>query len=238
MAMKVSAIIAGGGIGKRIGQAKPKQYIEILGRPIICHTLDVFFQFRDIEHIIIVVPSDHLNSFKDDIIEKFGYPSNWKVACGGAHRQDSVRNGFSLVPKDSDVVLVHDGVRPFVTKELIKKTIDTAFDAGAAVVAVPLKETIKKVGDDMFICETVDRGGLWSAQTPQAFRYEILKSAIDAAFRDNFYGTDEASIVERIGVKIKIVEGDSKNIKITTPDDIALAKAIVGLKYEKSWNWL
>lgn len=224
--MKVSAIIAAGGIGKRMGGAKPKQYIEILGRPIICLTLDKFREFNHINKVIIVVPPDYVDSFRSDIISRYEYPSDWQVTAGGLHRQDSVRNGLNLVSKDCDVVLVHDGVRPFITAGLIERSIETAFNEGAAIVAAPIKETIKKAGGDKLISATVDRDGLWGAQTPQAFRYKILKEAMESAYRDNFMGTDEASIVERIGTKVKIVEGDSRNIKITTPDDIVLAEAI------------
>jgi 2-C-methyl-D-erythritol 4-phosphate cytidylyltransferase len=225
--MKVSAIIAAGGIGKRMGASRPKQYIELSGRPIICRTLDRFRELKDIDELIVVVPADYVNSFKSDIIDRYNYPQAWKNAAGGLHRQDSVRNGFDLVSKDCNVVLVHDGVRPFISARLIEKSIETAFKEGAAIVAAPVKETIKKAGRDRLISGTVDRQGLWGAQTPQAFRYEILKKAMETAYRDNFYGTDEASIVERIGVRVKIVEGDYKNIKITTPDDILVAEAIV-----------
>lgn len=224
--MKVAAIIAAGGIGKRMGAATPKQYIEILGRPIICRTLDKFKGIDGIKEVIVVVPTDYVNSFKSDIIDRYDYPSNWQVTSGGLHRQDSVRNGLNLVSKDCDVVLVHDGVRPFVTAGLIEKSIEAAFREGAVIVAAPVKETIKKANGDKLISGTVDRQGLWGAQTPQVFRYKILKEAMESAYRDNFMGTDEASIVERNGAKVKIIEGDSKNIKITTPDDIVLAEAI------------
>lgn len=227
--MKITAIIAAGGIGKRMGSSEPKQYIELLGKPIICHTLDRFREVPEIGEVIIVVPPDYVHSFVEEVIKPYSYPGNWRVTAGGTHRQDSVRNGLALVSGDCDVVIVHDGVRPFITSQVIEKSVKAVLQEGAVIIATPLKETIKKVGPDLNIQETVDRKNLWGAQTPQTFRASLLKEAMEVAYKNNFLGTDEASLVERLGIKVKIIEGDSRNIKITTPDDLVVASAIARL---------
>lgn len=228
--MKVSAIIAAGGIGKRMGSSGPKQYIELLGKPIICHTLDRFREVPEITEVVITVPSGFVNSFVEEIIRPYNYPADWRVTQGGTHRQDSVRNGLALVSSDCDIVVVHDGVRPFITPRLIKKSIEVASSAGAVIVAAPIKETIKRVGLDLDVEETVNRKNLWGAQTPQTFRASLLREAVEVAYKNNFLGTDDASLVERLGIKVRVIEGDSKNIKITTPDDLVVASAIA-----RSW---
>lgn len=227
--MKAAVIIAAGGIGKRMEARCPKQYLELSGRPIICHTLDRFKGLDEIKKVIIVLPPDFVSSFKNEILTPYRYPDNWEAIAGGEKRQDSVRNGLKLVPDDFDVVLVHDACRPFIAKELIKKIVEVAYKDGAAIVAAPVKETIKKVVDDN-ISETVDRQNLWGAQTPQAFRPDILRRAIDKAYKDGFYGTDDAILVERMGGKVKVIKGDYRNIKITTPEDLIIAEAIA-----KTW---
>lgn len=229
--MKAAVIIAAGGIGKRMGQGKPKQYLELLGRPMICHTLDRFSDIADIKKVIAVLPDDFVSSFKSEILTRNRYPENWTATAGGEKRQDSVRNGLKLVPDDFDVVLVHDACRPFITKRLIEESIEVAYEEGAAIIAAPIKETLKRISNGNNINGTVDRQNLWGAQTPQAFRQGILKKAYEKAYRDGFYGTDDAILVERIGEKVKVIEGDYRNIKITTPEDLIIAEAIA-----KSWS--
>lgn len=224
--MKVAVIIAGGGIGKRMGSDRPKQYLELNGRPMICHTLDRFMGIEDIRKIVVVLPSDFAPSFQDDILKPYDYDLSFiEILEGGVKRQDSVRNGLMAVPDDFDVVLVHDACRPFITKDLIRRSIETAYGEGAAIIAAPIKETLKKVNGGA-IDETVDRQHLWGAQTPQAFRLGILRKAIEKAYQDGFYGTDDAILVERLGGKVKIIEGDYRNIKITAPEDLIVAEAI------------
>ncbi len=229
--MKAAVIIAAGGIGKRMGKDKPKQYLEFLGKPMICHVMDRFLGIDEIKKVIVVLPVDFAPSFRDDVLKAYDYDLSFiEIATGGEKRQDSVRNGLKLVPADFDVVLVHDGCRPFIAKELIEKSIQVAHEFGAAVIAAPIKETVKKVSSDGSVDETVDRSHLWGAQTPQAFRLQALKRAIKSAYEDNFYGTDDAMLIEHIGEKVKVIEGDYLNIKITTPEDMITAEAIA-----KSW---
>lgn len=225
--MKVAAIIAAAGIGKRMGGVVPKQYLELAGKPVICHTLDCFREARTIDTVIIVVEPGRENSFRNDILKEYGYPPSWKVVAGGKARQESVSNGMQHVSLDCDVVIIHDGVRPFVTVAQIKEAVSIAAREGACILAVPLKETVKRVGMDDTICETVDREYLWGAQTPQCFRRDIFSDALAQAIRERFVGTDEASLVERVGGRIAILLGDARNIKITTPEDLIIAEAML-----------
>lgn len=219
----MTAIIVAAGVGKRLGVATPKQYLELFGRPLICHTLD---HFRDHESVIVVVEKDRVQSFSTDILQAYDYPSSWKVVEGGKERQDSVWNGLCHVPKNTNVVLIHDGVRPFISSDLITEVAKRAYDVGAAIVASPVTDTIKRVGDGVIV-ETVDRKLLWRAQTPQAFRTEIIREAFEAARRDCFCGTDDASLVERMGKKVSIVPCDIVNMKVTTPDDLKIAEMMI-----------
>lgn len=228
--MKTAAIIAAAGLGKRMGGNQPKQYLEVGGRPIICHTLDRFATYGIHEMIVVVEPGRE-GPVRDEIIRGFGYPSSWKVVPGGEVRQRSVYNGLGAVSGDVDVVLVHDGVRPYVTVEQIVALAELAFREGACILAERMKDTVKRAGHDGSIVETVDRKDLWRAQTPQAFRRELLIQAMESAFKDEFVGTDDASLVERLGRRVFIVEGESRNIKITTPEDLLVAEAI-----QKEWN--
>lgn len=225
--MNAWAIIAAAGIGKRMGKATPKQYLEIGGKPIVCHTLDQFQKIGSIKSLVIVVEPGRENEFRKDIIESFNYPKHWIVVAGGNVRQQSVANGLAHVPKDCDVVAVHDAVRPFVSAKEIDAAMAVAYRDGACIVAVPMNETMKRVDSKGMIIETVDRKTLWAARTPQCFRREILIKAMDQAQRDGFVGTDEASVVERAGNKVSVIEGSLQNIKITTPADIGIAEAIL-----------
>jgi len=229
--MKVTAIIAAAGLGKRMGGDRPKQYLELGGRPIICHTLDRFLNASVASDVIVVVEPGREADFKKDILEAYGYPKSWMVICGGAARQDSIANGLRHVSADCDVILVHDGVRPFVTTAQIERAAAVAMQDGACVIASPIKETVKRVGPEGIVIETVDRKYLWSAETPQGFLTNILKEAMTAASNDGFVGTDDASLVERLGIQVTVIEGTGHNIKITTPADIAIAEAIL-----KEWK--
>jgi 2-C-methyl-D-erythritol 4-phosphate cytidylyltransferase len=180
-----------------------------------------------VEAVVVVVEPGREASFQTEVLERHGYPSHWRVSAGGSVRQESVMNGMALVPPGCDVVVVHDGVRPFVTAAQIERAAGVAARDGACIVATPLHETIKRAGADGCVEETVDRQTLWAAQTPQCFQTRLFAEALARASRDGFVGTDEASLVERLGVRIAIVEGDARNIKITTPADLAIAESIL-----------
>ncbi len=224
--MKIAAIITAGGTGTRMGADRPKQYLEVAGKPIIVHTLSRFAAVEDICHIVVVVPPGDAGRFKEDIVDHHSFGTPIDVVDGGDVRQRSVWNGLKSLPDDIDVVLIHDGVRPFIREAVIRKSIDAAAMHGASVVAMPLKETIKRVGAARDVDETVDRAPLWGAQTPQAFRLPLIRRAFEEAWASDFVGTDDAMLVERLGNTVKVVEGDYHNIKITTPEDLAIAEAI------------
>lgn len=224
--MKNVAIITAAGIGKRMNANQPKQYLELAGKPILSHTLEKFEQAKSVDAIILVCDVSSLGLVRDVILKKYPSPKVKWIVSGGAKRQDSVNAGLKAIPMGTENVCVHDGVRPFITPELINKSFEEAANHGACIVAIPVKDTIKRVDSEGRIVETVERAGLWRAQTPQTFKYEIIETAMNQAMGEHFYGTDEASLVERLGHEIYILSGDESNIKITTPEDLKIAEAL------------
>jgi 2-C-methyl-D-erythritol 4-phosphate cytidylyltransferase len=217
---KVSVIIVAAGEGRRFGSAK--QFAFLKGKPVLDWTLKTFEDHMKVTEIVLVVREDWLR-------EK--YLSRYKklvaVVRGGEQRQDSVMAGFDqLKPDQTDIVLVHDGVRPLVGKELISRIIEAAEQKGAAIPALLLEDSIKRVERERVV-RTLDRSTLFSIQTPQGYFYRTLERALRKAREDNFYGTDEASLVERTGDEVYVVEGDRQNIKITGPEDIRVAEALL-----------
>lgn len=206
-----------------MGTSKPKQYLELGGRPILSHTLDKFEAAKKIDAIVLVTDMGSLALAKD--IAKPYSKVKW-VVTGGEKRQDSVAAGLKNVPMGCEVVCVHDGVRPFISPELIDKCMSEAASHGACIVAVPVRDTIKRIDGEGRIVETVERAGLWRAQTPQAFNYELFESAMNQAMTEGFYGTDDAALVERTGHEIFVLSGDEKNIKITTVEDLSIAESL------------
>lgn len=229
--MKYRAIIPAAGQGKRMKAGKNKQWIMLDDKPLIAHTLTVFQQDVNCEAIILVINEKEKQDFQA-LIEDFSFSKVAQLVHGGAERQDSVFNGLKALTDASphDVILVHDGARPFVTHDMIRRVAEKAAATGAAVLAVPIKDTLKRA-DGSAIIETVDRTGLWAAQTPQAFHYQLLYDANLYAEKHNFSATDDASLVEMFGHTVSIVESDATNIKLTTPEDLVFADLI--LKWKK-----
>ncbi|KRG14264.1 2-C-methyl-D-erythritol 4-phosphate cytidylyltransferase [Lederbergia galactosidilytica] len=227
--MNYQVIIPAAGLGKRMGAEINKLLLELEGQPIILHTLDLFIQDSKCKRIILVInPSDQ--KFFDRHLQK----DQWKkiiLADGGEERQYSVLNGLKVADPEG-VILVHDGARPFVKKAVIARLVQSAVQNGAAIAAVPVKDTIKKT-EGLHVVETIDRSSLWQVQTPQAFRFSLLYQAHMQAQNDQFLGTDDASLVERMGHSVQIVQSDYDNIKLTTPEDLFFAKAIID-KFRKS----
>jgi 2-C-methyl-D-erythritol 4-phosphate cytidylyltransferase len=221
----VSAIVVAGGIGKRMKTTVPKQFLNLQGRPIIVHCLERFETYQAIDEIILVAPADHLERM-NTIIKQTGYRKISMVVAGGARRQDSVKNGLHAVSPDTGIVLIHDGVRPFVSQDQIRRLIEQVRLKGAALLAIPVTNTIKKVAGGI-VTETLDRRTLWQAQTPQGFDKALLVEAYEAASIQNISATDDASLVERLGHTVHIVQGSTENIKITTAADIAVAERIL-----------
>lgn len=225
--LKAVAIIPAGGQGRRFGSQSPKQYIKIAGVPLIVHTLRKFGPGSGVDGMIIPVPAADVDFVREEIIAKYAVERVIAVLAGGNERQDSVRAGLEAVPADAEIVAVHDAVRPFVSAEMIRKVIDQAALSSAAVLGVPVKDTVKRIGGGNSVIETVDRKDLWLTHTPQGFRRAVIIEAYRRAYEDGVYATDDASLVERIGVEVKMVPGSYENLKITTAEDLHFAEFIL-----------
>jgi len=223
--MNVCAIIPAGGQGTRMGGTVPKQFQALRGKPILHYTLKTLQESELIDSLVLVVPQNELENARADWLER--PPVVKQVVVGGEKRQDSVFNGYQALPADTDIVLVHDGVRPFLSKEMIRVTIEAAEKWGAAITAIPVNDTLKKVDGSGKVERTVEREGLWRVQTPQAFRYDLLGQAFRKAQADSFYGTDEAALIEYLGQEVRVVDGSEWNLKITRPEDLVLGESIV-----------
>lgn len=225
--MKAIVLIPAAGMGRRMNAGVNKQYLQLAERPILAHTLALFDTHPRIDRIVVISPAEEIDYCRRQVVERFGFARVHAVVAGGAQRQGSVRNGLAACGgAPEDIVLIHDGVRPFFPAERLDAVVDTAADVGACVVGMPVKDTIKSVSAGRII-ETPERDRLWLAQTPQAFRLALLERAYKAAAIEGFAGTDDASLVERLGLPVAMIEGDYRNIKITTPEDLTLARAIL-----------
>lgn len=226
----VFAIIVAAGSGKRMKRSLAKQYIDIDGTPILSKTLAAFDSHPEVGEICLVIPAADMDFCRERILGPGGFTSRIHLVAGGERRQDSVVNGLSAISARQGIVLIHDGVRPFVTHELISACISGAAQTGACIAAIPASDTIKQGSQNGRITATLSRDALWLAQTPQAFDLELLRKANAYAEKLGFSGTDDASLVEHLGHPVAIVSGSSFNIKITTPDDLLLARGIIYAK--------
>ncbi|RFU70267.1 2-C-methyl-D-erythritol 4-phosphate cytidylyltransferase [Bacillus sp. V59.32b] len=222
--MFYEVVIPAAGQGKRMNAGKNKLFVELAGKPIIIYTLQVFESDPACNGIILSINPDEEELFQS-IITQYGLKKIKKLVPGGNERQQSVYNGIKYADEHA-IVLVHDGARPFIGHALIMELATAASRHGGAIVAVPVKDTIKKVKDKAVV-ETVERSSLWSVQTPQAFRVPTLIKAHEMAEKEQFLGTDDASLLERMGESVLIIEGNYDNIKITTPEDLYFAEAIL-----------
>lgn len=223
----VVAIVVAAGKGKRMGRKYNKQYILLHEKPIIVHTLEVFEKSQYVDDIVLVVGQDEIGFVKEEVIKKYALRKVSKVVSGGKERQDSVYQGILAIKENCGIVLIHDGARPFVQERMIEETITIAKKQGAAIVAVPVKDTIKKVNIQGEVIETLDRKELWQVQTPQTFQYHLIKKAYENLQRKDMLVTDDGMAVEVLGHPVKIVEGSYDNIKITTPEDLMIAERIL-----------
>lgn len=224
----VSAIILSGGSGKRMESGTPKQFMEIGGKPLIYYALSRF-EASIVDEIVLVTRKQDMDRMRSEVVERYGFRKIKRLVPGGAERYNSVYNGLKNINRSSDVVLIHDGARPFVTNSMILESIRTARKYKACTVAVPVKDTIKVVDEDMNGIETPDRRMLYAVQTPQAFDVKTLLEAYKRMHIDGSKdATDDTMIVEKyIGINSRIIEGDYRNIKVTTPDDIAVCEAYI-----------
>lgn len=222
----VGAIIVAAGRGSRMGLGYNKVFADLHGRPVLDHTINAFARSGLVGTLILAInPDDEEKAaslcmpYKDDL--------KIIIAHGGAERQDSVYNGLRALPEDAEIVLIHDGARPFIDRRIIEDSVSNALIYGAACAGVPAKDTIKIVDDSKTIVSTPERSTIWQAQTPQSFKKDIIISAYEYACKNGIRGTDDASIAEKAGFKVVMFEGSYRNIKLTSPEDFRIAEHLV-----------
>ncbi|MFQ5639239.1 MAG: 2-C-methyl-D-erythritol 4-phosphate cytidylyltransferase [bacterium] len=224
--MHVSAIIVAAGSGRRLGGNVPKQFQPLSGKPVLFYTLNKFEQCRLVDDVLVVLPKEWMRYVSENIVKRFDFKKIRKLVTGGAERQDSVWAGIQALSENTDLVGIHDAVRPFVSQSKIKETIAAAQETGAAILAVTPKDTVK-LGTSPFIEKTLPRNRIWCVQTPQVFDVKLIKKAYLDAQAAAFSATDDSALVERVGGKVKIVPGENTNIKITEAFDFELAARIL-----------
>jgi 2-C-methyl-D-erythritol 4-phosphate cytidylyltransferase len=227
----VTSIIAAGGKGIRMQSRTRKQYLHLDGMPVLARTLKVFNDCPAIDQILLVVPGEDFEFVRQNTLPFIHPEKSIMLVSGGDCRQNSVYNGITKIKNKDCIVVVHDGVRPFVTCEDIVNGIQAAEEYGAGILGIPVDETLKQANDVNFIEKTIERDRIWVAQTPQVFRYKLLRDAHESAIKRGITGTDDAFLVEDLGWPVKMVKGNKYNIKITTPEDMKFAQAIVKIKH-------
>jgi len=226
--MQVTAIIVAAGEGKRIGGAISKTFLPVAGRPLVLRTLDRFFSTKSVEQVILVVADKDIRRSQELIRSDSNLSQRpWLLQAGGESRQASVRHGLERLGSDCEIVAIHDGARPFVSAGLIDRCVDEARRSGAAVIGLPVRDTIKVVSEDHWVKATSPRNTLWEIQTPQVFRKEIIVEAHHWGKRQAIEATDDAMLVEQMGQPVFLLEGERTNIKITVPEDFLLAEALL-----------
>jgi len=232
--MQTHAIIVSAGKGVRMNRSTPKQYLLLQGIPVLCHTIMAFNKCPEVDKIVLVVPEKDIQYCREQLLSgpDIGTPIN--VLAGGKRRQDSVFNGILSIDARDSIVVIHDGVRPLIRPEMISRCICNARDTGACILGVPLQDTLKMVGSGSLIQRTIARERLWTAQTPQAFHYQLIRDAHEAAAKAGVETTDDAALLERMGLPVSILRSTRDNIKITTNEDLVLAGALLSqTKQEK-----
>lgn len=222
----VTAIIVAAGRGNRMNCSINKVLMPLGGQPILLHCVLSFSECARVDNLVVVAAVDEVVCV-EKMLARVPVIKPWKVVQGGSERQYSIANALKVIPEITDIVLVHDGARPLVTKECIDNVIQAAIEYKAAIAAVPVKDTIKMVDNNNIVTGTLDRNTLWSIQTPQGFDCSLLRQAYEQAMQDHYLGTDDASLVERLGISVKIVVGNYENLKVTTPEDLIVAEALL-----------
>ncbi len=222
--MRVAALVLAAGRGERLGHDLPKGFVRLAGRPLWVHAAEALAAAPEIERVVPVIPGGELQRFRTAVSEFGSVAELAEPVLGGAARQDSVRAGLEALPAWAELVAVHDAARPLLRPEAVSRVLAAAQRYGAAILARPVGDTIKRVTGERII-ETPARSECWAAQTPQVFRTEMLREALAKAAAEGFEGTDDAQLVERLGVTVHVVEGDPDNLKITRDEDLALAEA-------------
>jgi 2-C-methyl-D-erythritol 4-phosphate cytidylyltransferase len=227
--LRASAIIVAAGSGVRLGSSVPKAFVKVGERTMLWYSLAAIGRVESIDEVVIAVPEGFENAARTEATAA-GLRAPVKIAPGGAERQDSVRIALGLTSAESELVAVHDAARPLATPQIFEACLAAAARAGGAIAAIPVSDTLKRVDAGKTIAATVARAGLWQAQTPQAFRRDALVEAHRRAVSDQIVATDDADLVERMGVRVEVVEAATANIKITTPSDLAMVEAILAAR--------
>ena len=230
---KVTAIVPAAGRGRRMATKLAKPYLILNGKPILVHTLQALENISLIEKIIVVVSAPDRPVCQRKIIDKYSFKKVKDVVEGGTSRTQSVYNGLKRVDPQCKLVLIHDGIRPFITEQTVKQLVKQADIFGAAISAVPAVSAIKEINKDMFVRKTLSRDKLWMIQTPQVFKRELIYQAYQKADRNQTVAVDDAVLVEQIGTKVKVIRGETDNIKITTPEDLIVAEMILKRRSRK-----
>lgn len=231
MQHKAVAIVPSAGLGKRFGEGRNKPFETLGGKPVLIWALEALEQMSVISEIIPVLKEFDIQT-ATELFEKYGITKVKRIAPGGRERQDSVFNGLHFIKDNRSVVLIHDGVRPFLEPETVQRALNALSDCDGVVIGVPPKDTIKEI-EGQLIRQTLKRDTLISIQTPQIFYYQPLLNAYERAMKESFYATDDSALVERNGGKIRVVTGEYTNIKVTTPEDLVIAEAFLKMRDEK-----
>lgn len=227
MNSKISVLIPAAGQGKRMGTPVKKPYLMLGDKPILSHTIDRFEQNSVIDEIIVIIDESDFTICNEHVIVPFRFKKTRELISGGETRQVSVFNGLRTLADDVDYVIIHDGVRPFINDDIIFRCLEATSECGASVTAVPVKETIKVANKNQYINYTPERDLLWRVQTPQVFRKSLLLEAHNKAIQDGINAPDDATLVEKLGVPVKLVMGSYKNVKLTTPEDLKFAEILL-----------
>jgi len=224
---KVYALVVAAGKGERMASDISKQFLFLCGKPVLLYSLEIFDSIDAIDEIVLVVAADNFSYVAKEVLSYYNFRKKVTLIKGGYDRQQSVFNGLNAISSDADYVVIHDGVRPLITQNVVIRGLNAALSYGAAAIGVPVKDTIKEVDSENFILCTPKRDSLWMIQTPQIFKYEIILTAHKKALSENFRGTDDSILAELSGVRVKIVQGSYSNIKITTSEDLILAQELI-----------
>ncbi|MBP1712757.1 MAG: 2-C-methyl-D-erythritol 4-phosphate cytidylyltransferase [Deltaproteobacteria bacterium] len=228
--MRVAALIPAAGRGRRMAEDVPKAFLPMGGTPLLAQTLQQFEVCSEVGEVVVLAPPGNGIQLAEELVKRFGFQKVSRIVPGGTERQDSVYAGLKALVSHPDIVLIHDGVRPFITPDLIGRVVSETRVSKAVVAAIPVRDTMKEIGKDGTVLKTLNRDCLWEIQTPQGFLYSLLLQAYEKAYQDQFYGTDDAALVERLGIGVKVVQGSRFNLKITTPEDLVLGEALLMMK--------
>lgn len=226
----VSAIIVSAGKGTRMESSHRKQYLLLKGYPILFHTIKAIDFSRKVDEIVLVIPENDFVFCRENIVEAVNPAKKIHLVSGGNKRQSSVYRGLKKIDDKSKIVVIHDGVRPFIRPEQVDACVKGAEESGGCILGIPAYDTLKIVDQSCWINKTIQRDTVWMAQTPQAFKYSLIRKAHEKAVAEGFTGTDDASLVERMGQKVRIIMGSKQNIKITTKEDLVLARMFIDEK--------